>query len=142
MVSVSSKGVRVEGSRRQLTLAVAGSGSQPAQKRLTGLTPWIPTRTHTQNIATSNYLGGRGGSTSDFPVNLPLGKLRSCPVRRSQEPGPINLRAGAQNDLPCFSRFPFESMFSSARNGTSHFRATSLPIPALEKAETCSLPLS
>jgi hypothetical protein len=28
------QGVRVEGSRRQLPLAVAGSGSQPAQKRL------------------------------------------------------------------------------------------------------------
>jgi len=44
--------VCVEGSRRQFTLAVALS--QLKRDFLTGLTPWIPTRTFTQNIRTSN----------------------------------------------------------------------------------------
>jgi hypothetical protein len=46
------QGVRVEGSRRQFPLAVALS--QLKRDFLTGLTPWIPTRTYTQNIRASN----------------------------------------------------------------------------------------
>jgi hypothetical protein len=53
-------GVCVEGSRRPFTLAVALS--QLKRDFLTGLTPWIPTRTYTQNIRASNYLGGWGDS--------------------------------------------------------------------------------
>ena len=53
-------GVSVEGSGRPFTLAVALS--QLKRDFLTGLTPWIPTRTYAQNIHTSNYLGGGDGN--------------------------------------------------------------------------------
>ena len=53
-------GVCVEGSRRPFTLVVALS--QLKMDFLTGLTPWIATRTYAQNIRTSNYLGGVSSS--------------------------------------------------------------------------------
>jgi hypothetical protein len=45
---------------------------------LTGLTPWIPTRTYTQNIHTSNYLGG----------GMVLGCRAQLPAPSSQLPVP------------------------------------------------------
>jgi hypothetical protein len=61
-------GICVEGSRRPFTLEVALS--QLKRDFLTGLTPWIPTRTYTQNICASNYLGERivGFLSDDFLV--------------------------------------------------------------------------
>jgi hypothetical protein len=45
--------MQAEGWRRQSALAVALS--QLERHFLTGQTPWIPTRTYTQNIDTSKY---------------------------------------------------------------------------------------
>ena len=105
-------GVCVEGSRRPFTLVVALS--QLKRDFLTGLTPWIPTRTYTQNIHTSNYLGG-GMVLYSTGSYLCAGRPPWISVREWQRARHGQKRGLARSE----SRFATRPLVSAATKGKS-----------------------